>query len=205
MWLAQQIADELGVTLRVVDTGFDSIITDIQQGRGDIGIAAFTRTDERAKVIDFSDLYETSRQLLVVAAGNAQTYSTKEALAGLKVGAQMGTVQSQLVESALPDSELFELEAYGPLALEVTNGNIAGFVADAAVAESYVAASNGGLEVSDFEFTAEEASFGKACVLQQGNDDLMEVVNTVIARVTADGSYQAAYDEAVAATGADGN
>ena len=205
IWLAQQIADALGVTLVVRDTAFDSIITDIQQGSGDLGIAAFTRTEERAQVIAFSNLYETSRQVLVVKAGNEDLYSTKEALAGLKVGAQMGTVQSQLVTSALPDSELFELEAYGPLALEVKNGNIAGFVADGAVGESYVASSDGALAVANFEFTAEEASFGKAVVMQQGNDDLLAAVNAVIDRVTADGSYQAAYDEAVAATGATGD
>ena len=87
----------------------------------------------------------------------------------------------------------------------MANGNIAGFVADAAVAESYVAASDGALVVSGFVFTAEEASFGKAVVLQKGNEDLVAVVNTVIDRVTADGSYQAAYDAAVAATGATGD
>ena len=205
IWLSQQIADELGVTLVIRDTGFDSIITDIQQGNGDLGIAAFTRTEERAQVIDFSNLYETSAQLLVVKAGNADLYSTKEALAGLKIGAQMGTVQSQLVTSVFGEDALFELEAYGPLALEVANGNIAGFVADAAVAESYVAASDGALVVSGFVFTAEEASFGKAVVLQKGNEDLVAVVNTVIDRVTADGSYHAAYDAAVAATGATGD
>ena len=68
---------------------------------------------------------------------------------------------------------------------------------DQAVGESLVATSNGGLEVSNFEFTAEEASFGKAVVAAKGNEDLLAVVNEVIAKVTADGSYQQAYDSAV--------
>ncbi|MBO7699482.1 MAG: transporter substrate-binding domain-containing protein, partial [Eubacteriaceae bacterium] len=71
IWLAQQIADALGVELEIVDMAFDGIIPAVQAGQVDLGIAAFTRTDERAEVIDFSDLYEESRQLLVVAAGNA--------------------------------------------------------------------------------------------------------------------------------------
>ena len=58
--------------------------------------------------------------------------------------------------------------------------------------------SNGELEVSNFEFTAEEASFGKSVVIAKGNEDLVTAVNEVISKVTADGSYQAAYDEAVA-------
>ena len=197
MWLAQQIADSLGVELEVVDMAFDGIIPAVQSGQVDLGIAAFTNTPERAEEIDFSDLYETSAQLLIVKAGNADTYSTKESLAGLKVGAQKGTIQSQLIQSALPESELFELEKYPALALEVQNGNIAGLVVDQAVGEALVATSNGALEVSNFDFSAEEASFGKSVVIAKGNEDLVAVVNEVINKVTADGSYQKAYDEAV--------
>ena len=197
MWLAQQIADSLGVELEVVDMAFDGIIPAVQSGQVDLGIAAFTNTPERAKEIDFSDLYETSAQLLIVKAGNADTYATKEALAGQKVGAQKGTIQSQLIQSALPESELFELEKYPALALEVQNGNIAGLVVDQAVGEALVATSNGALEVSNFAFTAEEASFGKSVVIAKGNEDLVAAVNEVINKVTADGSYQQAYDEAV--------
>lgn len=197
MWLAQQIVDSLGVQLEVVDMSFDGIIPAVQSGQVDLGIAAFTNTPERAKEIDFSNLYETSAQLLIVKAGNADVYSTKESLAGQKVGAQKGTIQSQLIQSALPDSELFELEKYPALALEVQNGNIAGLVVDQAVGESLVATSNGGLEVSNFAFTAEEASFGKSVVIAKGNEDLVAAVNQVIDKVTSDGSYQKAYDEAV--------
>lgn len=198
MWLAQQIADSLGVTLEVVDMAFDGIIPAVQSGQVDLGIAAFTNTPERAEEIDFSDLYETSAQLLIVKAGNADKYSTKESLAGQKVGAQKGTIQSQLILSALPESELFELEKYPALALEVQNSNIAGLVVDQAVGEALVATSNGGLEVSDFAFTAEEASFGKSVVIAKGNEELVEAVNEVINKVVADGSYQKAYDDAVA-------
>ena len=198
MWLAQQIADSLGVELEIVDMSFAGIIPAVQSGQVDLGIAAFTNTPERAEEIDFSDLYETSAQLLIVKTGNADTYSTKEALAGQKVGAQKGTIQSQLIQSALPDSELFELEKYPALALEVQNGNIAGLVVDQAVGESLVANSNGELEVSNFEFSAEEASFGKSVVIAKGNKDLVAAVNEVVNKVTSDGSYQAAYDEAVA-------
>ena len=198
MWLAQQIADSLGVELEIVDMSFAGIIPAVQSGQVDLGIAAFTNTPERAEEIDFSNLYETSAQLLIVKTGTADTYSTKEALAGQKVGAQKGTIQSQLIQSALPDSELFELEKYPALALEVQNGNIAGLVVDQAVGESLVANSNGELEVSNFEFSADEASFGKSVVIAKGNEDLVAAVNEVIDKVVSDGSYQAAYDEAVA-------
>ena len=48
IWLAQQIADSLGVELEVVDMAFDGIIPAVKSGQVDIGIAAFTKTPERA-------------------------------------------------------------------------------------------------------------------------------------------------------------
>ena len=161
IWLAQQIADSLGVELEVVDMAFDGIIPAVKSGQVDIGIAAFTKTPERAEEIDFSNLYETSAQLLIVKTGDADKYSTKEALAGQKVGAQKGTIQSQLILSALPDSELFELEKYPALALETQNGNIAGFVVDQAVGEALVATSDGKLEV--------QGQRGLCCRCQRGH------------------------------------
>lgn len=201
MWLAQQIADEIGVELEVVDMSFAGIIPAVQSNQVDIGIAAFTRTDERAEVIDFSELYETSLQYLIVKKGNEELYTSADSLAGLKVGAQRGTVQSQLITKVFVNSELFELEKYPALALEVQNGNIAGLVADAAVGQSLVDTSNGALAVSNFAFTAEEASFGKACVVRKSdaendNSAFLEVVNAVIKRVVEDGSYAKVYDEA---------
>ena len=73
---------------------------------------------------------------------------------------------------------------------------------DSAVGQSMVASSDGALEVSGFAFTAEEASFGKAAVIAKGNEDFVAAVNEVINRVVSDGSYEAAYNAAVEATGA---
>lgn len=202
LWLAGQIAQELGVALEVQDMGFDGIIPAVQSGMVDIGIAAFTITPERAQVIDFSEQYETSAQLLVVKKGEGGQYADKESLKDKKVGAQLGSLQSQLIEKALPDSELFELAKYPELALEIQNGNIAGFVVDGAVGEAMIAESNGLLEAAAFAFSAEEAAFGKACVVAKGNEDFLAIVNQVVKQAVADGSYQKAYEEAVAATGA---
>ena len=56
-------------------------------------------------------------------------------------------------------------------------------------------ASNDKLEFANFTFTSEEASFGKACVVAQGNEDFLEVVNKVIDKVVEDGSYLEKFNE----------
>lgn len=200
IWLAQQIADALGVELEVMDMAFDGIIPAVKSNQVDIGIAAFTVDEERAKEIDFTDMYQKDEQMLIVKKGNEEVYTTKESLAGQQVGAQRGTIQSKLIQSALPDSTLFELDKWPTLAMEVANGNIAAIVVDGAVGESLIA-TNDGIVQANFTFSAEEANFGKAAVVAKGKDDLKELVNAVIANVTADGSFQAAYDEAVELAG----
>ena len=200
IWLAQQVADALGVELEVMDMAFDGIIPAVKSNQVDIGIAAFTVDEERAKEIDFTDMYQKDEQMLIVKKGNEEVYTTKESLAGQQVGAQRGTTQSKLIQSALPDSKLFELDKWPTLAMEVANGNIAAIVVDGAVGQNLIA-TNDGIAQANFTFSEEEASFGKAAVVAKGKDDLKELVNAVIANVTADGSFQAAYDEAVELAG----
>ena len=51
------------------------------------------------------------------------------------------------------------------------------------------------LEVANFEFTAEEASFGKAAVIAKGNEDLLEVVNSVLQKAMDDGTVEPLTDK----------
>lgn len=196
IWLAKQVALALGVELEVMDMAFDGIIPAIKSGQVDLGIAAFTVTEERALEVDFSEIYQRDEQMLIVKKGNEAVYNTVESLAGQQVGAQRGTIQSLLIESALPESILFELDKYPSLALEVANGNIAGLVVDGAVGDGLIA-NNSGIAVSEFKFSKEQANFGKAAVIAKGNDDLKELVNAIVLQVAEDGSFTAAYDAAV--------
>ena len=195
--LAQKIADDLGVKLEIVDMKFDGIIPAVQSGQVDLGIAAFSNTPERAKEVDFSNIYDKSEQMLVVDAQNKDKYTSVDALSGLKVGAQKGTIQSNLITKELTKSTLFELDKFPALALEVQNGNIAGLVADASVAKSLISGSCGKLAAANFTFTSEAAKVGKAVVIKKGNSGLVDAVNKSVDAFVSDGSWDKAYAQAV--------
>lgn len=195
--LAQKIADDLGVKLEIVDMKFDGIIPAVQSGQVDLGIAAFSNTPERAKEVDFSNIYDKSEQILVVDAQNKDKYTSVDALSGLKVGAQKGTIQSNLITKELTKSTLFELDKFPALALEVQNGNIAGLVADASVAKSLISGSFGKLAAANFTFTSEAAKVGKAVVIKKGNSGLVDAVNKSVDAFVSDGSWDKAYAQAV--------
>ena len=76
-------------------------------------------------------------------------------------------------------------------------GNIAALVVDSAVADALIK-SNPELALAAFEFDPNEVNYGKAAVIAKGNEDFVAAVNEVITKVASDGSFQKAYDEAVA-------
>ena len=64
--LAQAICDKLGMDLKIEDMEFASIITAVQSGKADIGVAGMTVTEDRLKNIDFTDTYTTAKQVIIV-------------------------------------------------------------------------------------------------------------------------------------------
>lgn len=64
--VAQAICDKLGMELKVEDMAFDSIITAVQSGKADMGLAGITVTEERKESIDFTDTYTKAKQVIIV-------------------------------------------------------------------------------------------------------------------------------------------
>lgn len=64
--IAKAVCDKMGYKLVIDDMDFDSIITAVQSGKADFGMAGMTVTDERLKSINFTDTYTTSTQVIIV-------------------------------------------------------------------------------------------------------------------------------------------
>lgn len=69
--VAHAIGDELGADVEIVDMEFDAIITSVQTGKADAGIAGITVTPERQKNINFSNIYTRVKQVVVTDRGEA--------------------------------------------------------------------------------------------------------------------------------------
>ena len=168
--IATAIAKELGVELEVVDMDFDSIIFAIQSGKGDLGIAGITNTEERRQTVDFSINYVDSLQMIIVPEGSAITGPAD--LAGKSVGVQMGTT--------------------GDLFAELAAGKLDAVVIDAGPA-AQIAKANAGLVVLETPATDEPEQY--AIAIAKGNDDLKAAVDSVLEKLIADGQVQAWIDE----------
>jgi len=66
--MAQAICDILGYNLKIEDMDFESIITAVQTGKADFGMAGMTVTEDRLQNIDFTNTYAEASQVIIVRA-----------------------------------------------------------------------------------------------------------------------------------------
>ena len=64
--IAQAICDKLGYKLVIDDMDFDAIITAVQSGKADFGMAGMTIKDERKEAVSFTTPYTKTTQVIIV-------------------------------------------------------------------------------------------------------------------------------------------
>ena len=64
--MANAICDILGMELKITDMDFSSIITAINFGEADMGIAGMSITPERQEIVDFTQSYALSSQVIII-------------------------------------------------------------------------------------------------------------------------------------------
>lgn len=64
--MAMAICDELGMELKIKDMNFNSVITSLTFDEADIGLAGISVTPEREEVVDFTQGYAISSQVIIV-------------------------------------------------------------------------------------------------------------------------------------------
>ncbi len=161
--IAAGLATYLGKELVIQDMKFESVVTSVQNGICDIGMAGLTITPAREKVVTFSDSYYSANQMLMVPASNTEFDNCKTAddvaaildakTADCKIGCQNGTTGAIYIEGDMdnPDGYGFKgLKAtkmeydYAALAATaMTNGEIDYVIVDNAPANAIAKAING--------------------------------------------------------------
>ena len=72
--IVRYVADYLERPLEIIDMDFGKIIDAVRDGQADLGFAAFSVTEERKQLIDFTDNYATSRIVVVVRSGKTKSF-----------------------------------------------------------------------------------------------------------------------------------
>ena len=181
--IMKAIAEKEGLDVEFINVAWDPLLAGMAQGTYNAAISSITITDERKKVMLFSDPYFEAGQIIVVPFDN-MIITGKDTLAGT-VGAQIGTTGSFEVEKIAAAT----LKTYDDIGLafqDLMNGQIVAVVCDNPVALNYTGQNPDKLKAAGGTFT--EENYGIA--VAKGQEDLLAKLNAGIAALKAEGKFQ---------------
>lgn len=177
--IAEAIAAELGCELEIVDMEFDSIITAVNQGEVDFGMAGMTVTEERLKEVDFTSSYATGVQSVIVAEGS--DIATIDDLEGKKIGVQLGTTGDIYASDDYGAENVTQYGKGADAVIALKGGDVDAVIIDNEPAKAFVA-ENEGLTILDTEYAVEDY----AIAIKKGNT-LLDDINAALEKLTTEG------------------
>ena len=185
--MASEVAKDLGVTLDYVTAEFSDIIPGVAKGQFDLGISAFSITQERLADVDFSAAYLENGLCCIVRADSGIT--DQASLMGLKIGVQTGTTSVEEAENCTDeDSVSCFVEALDAVK-ELQAGRLDAVITDSPVATRILKElADSTLIISD-TIAFETETYG--IVLPKGNEELKAKIDASIQRMTEDGTLEA--------------
>ncbi len=190
--IAQAIAEKLGLTLEIVDMDFNSIITAVQSGKVDVGIAGMTVDPERLENVDFTDSYATGVQVVIVTEDS--DIASVDDLEGKLIGAQEGTTGWSYCSEDYGDDMVIPYTNGATAVQALLDGKVDCVVIDQQPALSFVEA-NEGLKILETEYAVEDY----AIAVSKDNTALRDAINTALNELIEDGTVQGILDKYITA------
>ncbi|MGI5850212.1 MAG: transporter substrate-binding domain-containing protein [Christensenellales bacterium] len=189
--IAAAIAEKLGMELKIEDMEFGSIITAVQTGKVDMGLAGMTVTEDRLISVDFSNTYATGHQVVIVQEGS--DIVTPDDLEGKIVGVQESTTGDIYISDQYGDEAVQRYSKGADAVLALTQGKVDAVVIDLEPAKVFVK-QNKGLKLLDTEYATEEYAIALA-----KNSPLLEKINAALAELEESGELKAVIDKYITA------
>ena len=178
--IASEIAKEMGKKLVVKDVAFDSIIHEVKSGKADIGVAGISYSEERAKQVDFSVNYTTSKQVVIVRKNSVinDVYEIKNK----RIAVQLGSVADLYVSEEYDNKNIIRQKKYLAAIQDLKDNKTDCVVMDELPAKQIV---NENRDIRILDHALVEDNYG--IIVDKGNTELLKVINRVINRLKEEG------------------
>lgn len=185
--IAQAIADELGVELEVKDMDFDGLIPALSTGKIDMIIAGMNPTEERKQSVDFTDIYYTQKDALVIKSEDAKDIRSEDDLKKASLATQKATIQETYLLENFPDAEIQSVPKLNTAILYLVTGKVDAVLMVETVARRYVE-ENEGLEIADFDVASKPNE--SAIAVAKDSADFLEEVNDILDEMEDSGKIE---------------
>ncbi len=191
--IAREIAQKIGLQLKIVEAEFSNIPVEVQSGKYDIGMSALTATEERKEIVDFTTPYATNIQSVIVSINSELT--TLEDLAGKRIGVQQNTT-GDIYASETPaaggfgEDKVIRYKNAADAVADLGNGAVDCVIIDREQADS-LAQANSGLKILDDDYSHEVYAI---CVAKN-NQGLLKRINEILDELITDGTVKSIVDK----------
>jgi polar amino acid transport system substrate-binding protein len=180
--LIEAMAKAMGRQVQWVDIDFKGLIPGLLANRFDVAASGIYMTDERRKVVDFTDSYYSGGLVVIVRRDNKAIGQPAD-LAGKKVSVQVGTKSVNYLKENFPAVQRVEVEKNQEMFDLLLIGRVDAVVTGRPAAAEFAKAQPG-VRVLDKALTTE--LYGYA--LRKG-DPLTGQMNQALQKLRADGTY----------------
>ena len=187
--ILKEVAKDIGVDFKVEEMEFKGICTAVNAGQVDIGLSGLSPDEKRKEIVDFSDIYFEAEQGILINKKDASKIKKLGDLKGLKVGAQLGSIQADIANT-IPDAKTKFLEEV-PVLIQ----NLDAVIVELPVADvqSVIHPELARAE----EKVQDEAGGGSAIAVPKDQKALLDEINKTIKRLIDEGKIDTFYKDAV--------
>lgn len=181
------------LTCVITPVAWDGIIPSLTSGQIDVIMSSMTITEERMQTIDFSDKYYKTPAVVIGTKG-VEMAPTAEGLAGKIIGVQAATIHAAYVEKYFGPTaaEVKQYQTQDEANSDLAAGRIDAVQADSIAMDAFLA-TEAGMACCEMKGAVADDPVilgkGVGAGVRKGDDALREKINTAIAAVIADGTY----------------
>lgn len=186
MDISKAIASQLGVEVRLVIRAWDTLIPELQKGSFDIAMNGIEDTEDRAKIVLFSDPYYVYSQQITVRK-ETMGINRLEDLKGKKVGTLSGTAAEDILRQT-PEIQIITNPEITYSYQDLEEGRVDAVLLDTPIAVAYGVPNPKLKNVGD--------SFGEGryvVALRKEDKTLQGAVNKALDRLKKNGELKAIY------------
>ncbi|MEO6920631.1 MAG: transporter substrate-binding domain-containing protein [Collimonas sp.] len=181
--LVETLAKSMGKKVEWTDIDFKGLIPGLISKRFDLAASGIYITEERRKVVDFTDPYYPGGLVIVVKSDNRSILKPAD-LEGKKVSVQVGTKSVNYLKEYFPHVERVEVEKNQEMFNLVEIGRADAAVTGKPAALEY-AKSRPGVKVLDKQISIELYGFA----VRKDTPELTQALNAALKKSKLDGSY----------------
>lgn len=176
--VAKELAKDLGVKIKIINTAWDGIIPSLQSKKFDFIIGGMSVTTKRNLTINFTEAYDGIEYVVLVNKKHANKTLKELNSRKFKFAGRRGAVPAKLTKQFFPKAKLLQFDDDGVAAQELLAGRIDALVETALVAVKTKDKSNGSIVfLNDGKAIFKGLS---AMGVRKGNPDTMNVLNNWI-------------------------